>query len=259
MNFLTIAQITFKEAIRQRLVLLASFVALALVGASRYFLRLDLGHEQLRFVFDFSSGALNFFGVIIAITSTCSLFASEMENKTVITLLSKSVNSADFAIGKICGVAMALGVFVVAIFFASMLTLFLTELSLPAEVRQARAVSYVGLLSYCFVQWLKLCMCASVAGLICSLSKSFLFSVAVSFMCVFVCVMGSALVFLDADKTWLNIVTTTLLPDFQLLDVAETFVFNGVDFQFVQLSAYAVIYIVCACALASYFFSKRDF
>ncbi len=259
MNFFTIAQITFKEAIRQRLVLMIGLVALALVAVSRYFLRLDLGHEQLRFVFDFSSGALNFFGVIIAITSTCSLFASEMENKTVITLLSKSVNSADFAIGKICGVAMALGVFVVSIFVASTLTLFLTEISLPMEVRQAKAVSYVGLLCYCFVQWLKLCMCASVAGLICSLSKSFLFSVAVSFMCVFVCVMGNALVFLDADKTWLNVATTILLPDFQLLDVAEIFVFNGVNNAMASVVGYAFIYIVCVCALTSYFFSRRDF
>ena len=65
---------TFREALRQKLILLLALVALGLVASSNYFLKLDLGHERLKFVFDFTSGALGFFGSIIAIVATCQLF-----------------------------------------------------------------------------------------------------------------------------------------------------------------------------------------
>ncbi|MFR6034540.1 MAG: hypothetical protein ACLUKN_16030 [Bacilli bacterium] len=87
----TIAANTFRDAIRQKLIMLIALIAFALVISSKYFLRLDLGHEQLRFVFDFGSGAIGFFGSIIAVVSTCQLFHSEIDNKTIVTLLSKPV------------------------------------------------------------------------------------------------------------------------------------------------------------------------
>ena len=95
-----IAANTLKESLRQKLILLLALVAVVLVASSNYFLKLDLGHEKLKFVFDFTSGALGFFGSIIAIVSACQLFHSEFENRTAITLLSKPVGYAGFAFGK---------------------------------------------------------------------------------------------------------------------------------------------------------------
>ena len=57
-----IAANTLKESLRQKLILLLALVAVVLVASSNYFLKLDLGHEKLKFVFDFTSGALGFFG-----------------------------------------------------------------------------------------------------------------------------------------------------------------------------------------------------
>ena len=88
-NVFLISANTLRETLRQKLMILVALVALALVLSSKYLLSLDLGHEQLRFVFDFGSGALGFFGSIIAVVATCQIFHSELENKTVITLLSK--------------------------------------------------------------------------------------------------------------------------------------------------------------------------
>ena len=59
-----IATNTLKEASRQKLMLLLALIALVLVASSNYFLKLDIGHERLKFVFDFTSGAL---GIIVTL------------------------------------------------------------------------------------------------------------------------------------------------------------------------------------------------
>ncbi len=258
---LTIAFNTFKEAIRQRLILLVAIIALALVATSKYFLRLDLGHEQLKFIFDFSSGALNFFGIIIAVVASSSLFSAEVENKTIITLMSKSVSFYDFVFGKLGGIFMALGVFAIAIFATSTSTLALVETSFAvAEDAPSAQINYVGLFCYCAIQWLKLCMCASVTALICSLSKSFLFSTAVSFMCVLVATMADTVASLGGEGGMTSAVVKFVLPDLQMLNISENFVFDKFNIStFFNLSIYASIYIICCASLAAWSFSKRDF
>ncbi len=257
----TIALNTFKEAIRQRLILLVALIALALVVMSRYFLSLDLGHEQLRFIFDFSSGALNFFGTIIAVVATCSLFVSEVENKTIITLISKSVNFGDFVFGKLGGIFMTLGVFVAVIFVASAFTLVLVEMSLPSIADTSKSsVNLVGLFWYCTIQWLKLCMCASVAALMCGLSKSFLFSTAVSFMCVIAATMANTVAELGANSSISDKVVKFILPDLQILNTSESFVFGLSNASMIfNLGAYSLVYIICCALFTVWCFSRRDF
>lgn len=258
---LTIAFNTFREAIRQRFILLVALIALILVATSRYFLRLDLGHEQLKFIFDFTSGALNFFGVIIAVVASCNLFASEIDNKTIITLMSKPISFFDFVFGKLMGIFMALGVFATFIFAVSLATLGSVDASIPSDNEFVDSnINYVGLFCYCFIQWLKLCMCASISALMCSLSKSFLFSTAVSFMCVLIFTMADTVISLGGRDSDTVKVVSFLLPDLQLLSRAEAFVFGALNAStFVLLAIYALIYIFCCSILASCFFSKRDF
>ena len=191
-----IAANTLKESLRQKLILLLALVAVVLVASSNYFLKLDLGHEKLKFVFDFTSGALGFFGSIIAIVSACQLFHSEFENRTAITLLSKPVGYAGFAFGK------SEGAFAVP--FAEELELFCTVVALCGCAMIALADSqtahsgnsaplspnYFGIAVFAAIQWLKLCTVAALSALICSVSTSLLFSVAVSFGAVAICSMG---------------------------------------------------------------------
>lgn len=258
----TIAYNTFRETVRQKLVLLAAVCAVALAAVSKFFLRLDLGHEQLRFIFDFSSGALNFFGAIIAVSATCHLFSAEIENKTVITLLSKSVNMFDFVFGKLAGVCMATAVFCAAVFCAAAVSLLAVQIASGAASGTAAAdgANFAGLAVYCGVQWLKLCMCAAVAAAVCGVSGSFLFSLAVSFMCVFVSVMGNSLAGLGGNANAFVEIASYLFPDFRLLDTAEAFAFGAVDFRLSAfLCAYAAVYICAAAGLAAFLFSRRDF
>ena len=229
-----IAANTFRETIRQRFALLAAIVALALTAASKYFLRLDLGHDQLKFVFDFASGAMNFFGIVIAISASCSILAAESENKTVITLLSKSVNAADFAFGKALGVCMALAIFALAIFAAACASLVISKADMP-DGNTAYAVA------------------------VCSLSRSFLFAVSVSFLCIFCAVLSEALTGMGGSS-WAAKITSYALPDFRYLESSRLMAFAPIDFKMLlNMGAYSAVYIACALALAAWFYSRRDF
>ena len=252
-----IAANTFRETIRQRFALLAAIVALALTAASKYFLRLDLGHDQLKFVFDFASGAMNFFGIVIATSASCSILAAESENKTVITLLSKSVNAADFAFGKALGVCMALAIFALAIFAAACASLIISKADMPDG--NPAYVNYAGVFAYCFVQWLKLCMCVAMSVAVCSLSRSFLFAVSVSFLCIFCAVLSEALTGMGGSS-WAAKITSYALPDFRYLESSRIMAFAPIDFKMLlNMGAYSAVYIVCALALAAWFYSRRDF
>ncbi len=259
MKIFLIAANTFKEAIRQRFVLAAGIVALLLTASAKFFLKLDLGHEQLKFVFDFSSGALNFFGVIMAVAAACSIMSAETENKTVVTLMSKPVGAFDFAAGKICGVAAALGVFVLAVFAAAAVSLFATALQLNGlGIDPPNPPNYISLALYCVSQWLKLCLCAAMATVVCSLARSFLFAVSVSFLCVFCAAIGNALVWLGGGN-WASEAVSVLLPDLRILDACEPFVFAQPDLKiFAEIFAYSAIYILSSAAVSAFFYSKRD-
>ena len=155
-NVFLISANTLRETLRQKLMILVALVALALVLSSKYLLSLDLGHEQLRFVFDFGSGALGFFGSIIAVVATCQIFHSELENKTVITLLSKPVGYAQFAAGKFLGAAAAIAHYAEVISAATWIIIFITRECFGEAAKRLSGgleINYAGVWAYAFAQW----------------------------------------------------------------------------------------------------------
>lgn len=256
-----IAANTFREALRQKLIILIALVAVVLVASSNYFLKLDLGHERLKFVFDFTSGALGFFGSIIAIVATCQLFQSEFENKTAITLLSKPIGFPEFAWGKACGVFAILGLFcaVVATCGCAMLAIAESSMSKSAAAGNL-APNYAGIIVFAAVQWAKLCTIASITALVCSASASLLFSVVVSLGIVAICSMGEISSSLGAPKTFVSDAASIIFPNLQIFNASENFAFAPIDFAAMSAAViYAIIYI-CICLFAgAWAFSKREF
>lgn len=256
----TIAQNTFREARREKLILLVALIALMLVGGANYFLKLDLGHERLRFVFDFTSGALGFFGAIIAVILTCRMFHTELENRTIITLLSKPVRRADFIFGKFFGVGAMLFVFCAAISAVGAAMLYYTQIRLSARILENTVLpNYLGFFSCCFLQWTKLCTVSAISILICSMSRSMMFSTIISFMVFAASLMASATVAMGAETSMVRF-ATTIFPDLQMFSAAEEFIFAPTDFLiFSIIFGYALVYSITSCALASWIFSRREF
>ena len=251
---------TFREARREKVVILAAAIALMLVAAANYFLKIDLGHERLKFVFDFSNGALGFFGGIIAIVLSCRMFHSELENRTVITLLSKPVGGAHFVFGKFFGVCAALAVFCALVSVAGGLMLLYTQSTLPKNaVFAAPQINYGGFFAYCFLQWGKLCTIAAISTFICALSTSMMFSTIVSFMILAASLMASATVWLGAEGLMTRAVCY-VFPDLQVFTAADSFAFARIDWiVFGIIAFYASVYSAVCCALGAWAFSGREF
>ncbi len=260
-NAFLIAANTFRETLGQKLMLITALVALALVLSSKYLLSLDLGHEQLKFVFDFGSGALGFFGSIMAIVATCQIFHSEIENKTVITLLSKPVGIAQFTVGKFLGAAAALGLFTLAVAAATSLMLAITRAGFAeSQAADAPQINYVGVWLFAVAQWVKLCTVAAVSVFVCSVSTSLLFSASVSFMALAVSMAGEITLNLGGKTGGVVGVAARLFPDLHIFGALESFAFAPADAAvFAAAAGYGTVYCAAALAAAAFAFSRREF
>ena len=120
--------------------------------------------------------------------------------------------------------------------------------------------NYFGIAVFAAIQWLKLCTVAALSALICSLSTSLLFSVAVSFGAVAICSMGEIGNSLGAPETAMSDIAAIIFPNLRVFNASEAFAFAPVDAAAAAAAAgYAAIYIVLCLSLAAWAFSKREF
>ncbi len=264
-----IAGNTLREAARQKLFNFLLLLAVALVAGAQSFRDFNFGAPELKFLADFGFGAMAFFGAALTIAATAQLFFSEIENRTVLTLLAKPVGRADFVLGKFFGVA------VVAAIFCALLTALLAavlwsrEASLMRELPDAfaggRVLHYGAIAAAGLVQWSKLAVLAAFTLLIASFAQSQLYTVIAGFLVLVICHLqylaqetyarsGSALAQLVGGLIGL------LFPNFQLFNLADEVGAGGALAwgRVAQVELYALGYVAAACALAIYSFRKRE-
>jgi ABC-type transport system involved in multi-copper enzyme maturation permease subunit len=113
MKALTIARATALQAIRQpAFLVLAAFGAMLLVVS--IFLSYFTFGEDIKMYKDTGLTAITFAGLLLALLTSSSAVAEEIEGKTAVTLLSKPVNRREFIVGKFLGIELAvLALFVV--------------------------------------------------------------------------------------------------------------------------------------------------
>ncbi len=104
-----IATHTFKEAVRDRILVLFVMFAIAMMAASTVLSWLTVGSE-LKIVTDLGLGALALFGTMIAIFIGITLVYKEVEKKTIYAVLAKPVGRWEFLVGKYCGLMLTLAV-----------------------------------------------------------------------------------------------------------------------------------------------------
>lgn len=257
-----IAENSFKDAIRQKILLLFAFVAVLLTALSFYMSNIDLGEGKMRFIADFADGAAGFFGAIIAILVICQSLYSEFDTKSVYMIISKPVSYAQFVFGKFIGAAFLIGVYLFIISLVSCAELLYAQQSLkdiPAELLSGGKLqlNVCGLFAYFFAQWAKLCAVCAMAGLLAVLSKSLMFSMVMSFCAYAVCLLKGSVVLAD------NIVLKTALaafPDLSVFDISRNFLFGEINFgAMLFMLGYSAIYIVVFGAISAYALSQREF
>ncbi len=103
-QILTIARNTFFESIRQPVVLVAMIVATLLIVLSNPFAAFTMQDDQRMFL-DIGLSTVFICSTILAAFIATNVVNREIENRTVLTVISKPVGRAPFVVGKYLGVA----------------------------------------------------------------------------------------------------------------------------------------------------------
>lgn len=264
-----IAGNTLLEAARQKLFNFLLLLALALVASAQGFRDFNFGAPELKFLADFGFGAMAFFGAALTIAATAQLFFSEIENRTVLTLLAKPVGRAEFVIGKFIGVAVVAAVFCALLTALMAGVLWSRETTLMRELPDAfvngRVLHYADLAAAGFVQWLKLAVLAAFTLLVASFAQSQLYTVVSGFFLLVICHLQYLAQEAYAHSAsvlaqWVGGGIGLLFPNFQLFNLADN-VGAGAVLSWgavARLTVYAAGYAVAACSLAVYSFRQRE-
>ena len=110
-KLLAIAQNTFREAVRNKILISVVLFALILVGVSALFGSVSIG-DQVKVIKDFGLFSLSFFGALSAILGGLNLLNNELKRKTVYNILSKPVSRWQFVLGKFLGLSLTTGVLI---------------------------------------------------------------------------------------------------------------------------------------------------
>lgn len=106
-QILTIASNTFYESVRQPVVLVAMIVATLLVVLSNPFAAFTMQDDQRMFI-DIGLSTVFVCATILAAFIATNVVNREIENRTVLMVISKPVGRAPFVVGKFVGVAAAI-------------------------------------------------------------------------------------------------------------------------------------------------------
>lgn len=107
MKILVIAKNSFWETMRDRILRLIFFLSVFVILASQAIAEVVLG-DRIKVISDISLGAMDFFGMILAIFMTSGLFYKEIQKRSLFTILSHPVSRAEYLLGKYLGIAATL-------------------------------------------------------------------------------------------------------------------------------------------------------
>ncbi len=107
-----IARATTKEAIRQPIFFLLLFVSLLILIVNTFLPFFSLG-EDIKMLKDCGLVTMLFSGLFLAVWTSSTSVANEIEGKTAMTLLSKPINRRQFVVGKYVGILQAVLILVV--------------------------------------------------------------------------------------------------------------------------------------------------
>src|SRR5271154_1411829 len=115
---------TLTEAVRQKVFIFLLVIGLVFIALAIFFAQYNLGEqEQIKVIKDTCLGVISIISTLIAIVGTAQLLPSEVENRTIYTILAKPVRRFEFLLGKFCGslLLLLLSMAAMCILFAAVL------------------------------------------------------------------------------------------------------------------------------------------
>ena len=144
-SLLVVAQNTFRETVRDKILYNLVFFALVLIGTSVLLGTLTIG-EQARIINDLGLAAINLVGVVIAIFVGIGLVTKEIERRTIYTILARPITRTQFVLGKFLGLMLVGGLNVAIMFVMFLSTIWLSGNAIHGSLFQAVQLTLVEIL-----------------------------------------------------------------------------------------------------------------
>lgn len=277
-----IATNTMTEVIRQKVLYVFILFALGLIVASNFFTQFSF-NEQLKSIIDTCLGAIKLLTALIGIVGTAMLLPSEIESRTIYTILTKPVYRIEFLLGKVVGMSVLL-LFVtlgMSLLFGAVLwfkerTLIEGALQganpaqVPDQVKQAvEAITSQtrnpNLLKAVFLLYVQSVLLVSMTIMISTFATSSLFSIIIMLM-VYFCAPLSTI----ANEVWKSqpsimgrmglMFINFFIPDLPSMTLVDDVVVGkAVSMAFVwSTTGYAVFYSLVVFALGALIFQEKE-
>ena len=254
-NIAVVAQNTFREAVRDRVLYNLVFFALLMIAAAVLVGQISLDIEQIVIV-SLGLSAISLIGLLISVFMGVGLVYKEIDKRTLYALLAKPVRRWEFLLGKFCGLVLTLAVNTAAMAAGLFVVLLYVKHSLEKSDEAVLVAVYFILLKLALVVALALLFSCATTPLL-----SILYTVGLYVAGQFIQqmrtlredVMNPAFAVV---MRWLSY----LLPNFNNFDVmgAATHGRPVPGTLILQNTAYALLYCAILLAVAMAIFSRRD-
>jgi ABC-type transport system involved in multi-copper enzyme maturation permease subunit len=252
---LTIARITLREALRQKLAVNLLVFALALVSGSVIISALTFG-EQYRIIVDLGLSAMEIFGTLIATFLGAGLIAGDVERKSLYPIVAKPVSRAEYVVGRYTGLVTTttLNLAVMAIFFVGVLAFYLRGLGF---VRETPLVATLAALA------LQFAMVAAVGVLFSTFTTTTLSAIFTLSLVVAGHLASDLVRYWEAQgvaAAWVGKALYALVPNLEALNFKEAMVYkDAIAPSTLALAfSYGLLYTVAVVALSTALFARRD-
>lgn len=254
-----IAWNTFHEAVRRRVFLIILVFGMVAIAISNVFSFMSTGEED-KFITDFGLGSILLSGMLISVFLGAYLIPSEMERKTIFTILAKPVDRLHYLLGKFFGIILTVFVNVMMMGAAFLITYYVKERS-QADI----AVNMTNLVKALVLIYFELVVLCAIAIAI-SVVASTAFNIVISMFIYFAGHISSSFEHLieHTDQAWvagLLKVTYFFLPKLDNFDVRERILIGdpvGMNYMLPTIGN-AVIFIMIALLLGYLFFYDKEF
>lgn len=250
----TIASNGFREIIRDRILYLIGLFTLLLVLALRILPQVAATTEN-KMLIDFGLAGINALGVLVAVFVSTGVINREIEKRTILVLIPKPVNRAEFIIGKHLGVSAVLALLILAMTLIYLLILSFSQISYP----------FGSILVSTLYLFLQLSLMAAV-GLLLGVFTSSLLAALLSFGIYLMGNLSPDLVELGNLSRNSNIQVLTqalylIFPDLSRLNLKNDAVYGILPSPITLLNngLYGLFYTILLLAIAILIFSRREF
>ncbi len=263
-----VAQTTLAEAIRARFFNILLWLSLALLLCASFFQQFDFGTSELKFILDFGFGAVILFGSILTVVITTQMFFNEIEHRTAISILSRTIARWEFLLGKLLGVNALLLVFCLVTGILLSTVLWIKELALAGQAESINLIRQGEIFLFLGIQWLKFAVMSAMTLSVACLSQGSLYTMVVSFLAMIACQLqyiarqsySEAEGLFGKAFAWF---LKTFVPNLQMYNVGDQMVLASVEERLpseilIGICLYSLMYFIVFFGLAFLFFRNRE-